>query len=157
KEGIEAFIKQGGLVLLTADCQLKIDGAVKLEVTPRFPQEEKIQSLMAAKKYNEVAPLTTLRENLKGAQPLADALRPQLEKAGIKPPSTSDSAGIVATRQAAGDIEYLFAVNATHDPQGNAQVGMKATTATLSFEPNDRTIYDAIHAGPVAELPRKGE
>src|SRR5262249_59117443 len=108
-------------------------------------------TLMAAKKYNEVAPLTTLRENLKGAQPLADALRPQLEKAGIMPPFTSNAAGIVATRQAAGDIEDLFAVNATHDPQGNAQVGMKATTATLGLDADGRAIYDSIHAGPGAE------
>jgi hypothetical protein len=90
---------------LTADCQLKIDGAVKLDVTPRFPQEDKIEELMTAKKYNELAPPTTLREHLKGARPLADALRPRLEKAGIKPPFTSEEPGIVATRQAAGDIE----------------------------------------------------
>jgi hypothetical protein len=156
-QGIEAFIKQGGLVLLTADCQLQIDGAVKLNVTPHFAQEAKIQELTATKKYNELAPLTTLREHLKSVQPLADALRPQLEKAGIKPPFTSSESGIVATRQAAGDIEYLFAVNATHDPQGNAQVGMKATTATLGFDAGDRPLYDAIHGGSVQELDRKGE
>jgi len=156
-EGIEAFVKQGGLVLLTADCQLKINGAVKLDVSPRFPQEDKIQELMKAKKYNELAPLTNLRENLLGARPLADALRPHLEKAGIKPPFTSDEPGIVVTRQAAGDIEYLFAVNATHDPQGNPQVGVKATTATLGFEVDDRPMYDAIHGGPVQDLARKGD
>ena len=61
-QGIEAFIKQGGLVLLTADCQLKINGAIKLDVTPRFPQQDKIQELMAAKKYQDMAPLTTLRD-----------------------------------------------------------------------------------------------
>ncbi len=55
--GIEAFVKQGGLVLLTADCQVKVKGAVELKATPRFPQEEKIQALTAAKKYNELAPL----------------------------------------------------------------------------------------------------
>jgi hypothetical protein len=156
-EGIEAFIKQGGLVLLTADCQLKINGAVKLDVAPRFPQEDRMAELMKAKKYGDLAPLTTLREHLKGAKPLADALRPHLEKAKIVPPLTSDEPGIVVTRQAAGDIEYLFAVNATHDPQGNPQTGLKAATATLRFEADNRPIYDAIQGVPLQALERRGE
>jgi len=155
--GIEAFIEQGGLVLLTADCQFKVRGAIRVKAVPRFPQEEKIQALKAAKKYAELAPLTTLRESLKGARFLADELQSHLEKAGIKPPFTSDEPGIVTTRQAAGDIEYLFAVNATHDPQGNAQIGMKATTATLGFDAEKQPLYDAIHGGPVRELATKGE
>ena len=36
---------------------------------------------MKAKKYGDLAPLTTLREHLEGARPLADAFRPHLEKA----------------------------------------------------------------------------
>ncbi|HTU21833.1 MAG TPA: hypothetical protein VMG10_27590 [Gemmataceae bacterium] len=156
-QGIEAFIKQGGLVLLTADCQLKIDGAVTLKVTPRFPQQDKIQELMAAKKYQEVAPLTTLREHLKGAQPLVDALRPHLKKANIKPPLTSDEPGIVVTRQAAGDVEYLFAVNAAHDPQGDARVAIKAVTAKLGFADDNRPIYDAMHGDQDVAAPSSGK
>jgi hypothetical protein len=156
-EGIEAFIKQGRVVLMTADCQLKIDGAIKLDVAPQFPEEKKIQELTVAKKGTEIAPLVTLREHLKGARPLADALRPRLEKAGIKPPLSSNEPGIVVTRQAAGDIEYLFAVNATHNPQGDARLGMKPTTATLGFDADKRPIYDAILGGPVRERGRVGE
>lgn len=154
-QGIEAFAKQGGLVLLTADCQLKINGAVKLEVAPRFGQDEKVWQLIAAQKYGEAAPLTTFRELLKGARPLAEAVRTQLVKAGIKPPLTSSEPGIAVTRQAAGDIEYLLAVNATHDPQGSPQLGMKATQATLGFSDDRRPIYDAIHGGLVSGLVRK--
>jgi hypothetical protein len=147
-QGIEAFIKQGGLVLLTADCALTINGAVKLGATPLFSPMDKVQ---------RVEPLAPLREYLAVARSLAEALRPELEKTGIQPPFTSTEPGIVATRQAAGDIEYLFAVNATHDPQADPRLGMKATGATLGFVDDHRPIYNAIHGGAVPGLARKGE
>jgi hypothetical protein len=155
--GLEAFVKQGGLVIRTADCKVKVEGAVTLAVTPRFPQEEKINELTKAKKYQEMAPLVTLRESLKGARVLADALKPVLDKANIAPIFQSSEPGIVATRQADGDIEYLFAVNATHDPQGSPMLGVKAVTATIGLGSDGRPVYDAIVGGAVKEFDRKGD
>jgi hypothetical protein len=155
-EGIEAFAKDGGLVLMTGDCTVKFAGAVNLGVVPRFPDEAKIAELVKAKKYQEAGALTTMRHSLAVARTLSDAIRPQLEKAGIKPILTSDEPGIVATQQAAGDVEYLFAVNATHDPQGNPMLGVKSTTATIGLDDDGRLVYDAIHGGAVKELEKKG-
>jgi hypothetical protein len=145
--GLEAFVKQGGLVLTTADCKVQVAGAVNLGVAPRFAEEDKINELLKAKKYQDMAPLVSLREYLKAARPLADAIKPKLQGAGINAPMVSSEPGIVVTRQAAGDIDYLFAVNAAHDPQGNAMLGMKAVTATLGIPDRGGPLYDAIHGG----------
>jgi hypothetical protein len=150
--GLEDFIKQGGLVLRTGDSKVQVKGAVNLGVTPQFPDAEKVEALIKAKNYQEAGKLTTLRHYLVGARQLADAIRPKLKKAGIEPIIISKEQGISATRQQAGDVEYLFAVNATHDPQGNPQLGIKAVTATIGLLDDVRPIYDAVHGGPVNEL-----
>jgi hypothetical protein len=155
--GLEDFAKRGGLVLLTADCKVQVKGSVRLGVAPKFPDAARVAELEKAKNYQEMGKLTDLRHSLAGARPLADVLRTELSKAGIKPVFTCDQPGIVATRQVAGDVEYLFAVNATHDPQGNPQLGMKAVTATITLEDYDRPVYDAIHGGAVKEFQRKGK
>jgi hypothetical protein len=146
-EGIEAFIKQGGLVLMTADCQLKLQGAVILGAKPGFPDSDKIAALAKEGKAGEKAAtqLTTMRHALRGAKQLADAIVPHLEKIGIKPVFQCDEPGIAATLQAAGDIEYLFAVNASHDPNGDPRLGIRAATATIGVAADGRPIYDVIH------------
>jgi hypothetical protein len=154
--GLEAFVNQGGLVLATGDCKVQVKGAVSLGVAPRYPEHERVEALLKAKKYQEAAPLTTLRQMLVGARKVADTLRPQLEKAGIRPVFVCDQPGIVATRQAAGDVEYLFAVNATHDPQGDPMLGLKAVTATIRLQEDGRPVYDAVHGGRVREFVAKG-
>jgi hypothetical protein len=155
--GLEAFVKQGGLVLKTADSKVQVKGAVTLNVVPQYPDADTVAALEKAKKYQEMAKYTSLRQCLVGARKVAEALRPHLEKAGIKPVFTSDQEGIAATRQAAGDVEYLFAVNATHDPAGSPQLGVKAVTATLGLEADGRPVYDAVHGGPVGELAAKSK
>src|SRR5262249_30523256 len=105
-----------------------------------------------AKKNQEAYNLMRLRHALQGAQKLADALKPHLEKAGLKPPMTSDVSGISVTRQASGDIEYLFAVNATHDEKGDPILGMKAMTAALAVEADSRPVYDVVHGGIAKEF-----
>ena len=82
---LERFAKGGGLVLMTADCKVKIAGAIDLGIAPRFADQPKIDELVAAKKYEDAGKLPTLRHALAGAQPLADALRRELGKAGIQP------------------------------------------------------------------------
>ena len=141
---LEQFASKGGLVLLTADSTVSIKGAVKLEVAPAWPDAEKIAELKKAGKANEANELMRLRQALAGAKRLADAIRPRLKAAGIEPPLTSSEPGIVVTRHSAGDVEYLFAVNATHDPEGSPMLGLKPVTAELRFPDDGRAVYDAI-------------
>ena len=99
---------------------------------------------------------SAMQPQLEGALPLAKAIKAQLDKAGIKPVFECDQPGIVATRQAAGDLEYFFAVNATPDPAGNPMLGMKATDATISLPTAGRPVYDAVIGGPAAAFQAKG-
>jgi hypothetical protein len=163
--GLEAFVKQGGLVLMTGDSKVQVKGAVDLGVVPQFPDAAKIAQLektkadlLAAKRDKEASKvgedinrLVSLRYALAGARKLADAIRPAMAKAGIKPVFISSEPGIVATRQAAGDVEYLFAVNATHDPEGSPMLGIKAVTATLDLGRDRQLVFDAVRGGPVKE------
>jgi hypothetical protein len=149
-KGLEAFAAQGGLVLLTGDCEVKIAGAVNLGVTPKLPDAEQVEQLRKEKKSKEIEPLVTLGKQLQGAMPLAKAIRERLEAAKIRPVFECDEPGIVAARQAAGDIEYLFAVNAACDldgPRNNTRAA--ATTITLT---EGGAVYDAVRGGPVPEF-----
>ncbi len=70
-----------------------------------------------------------------------------MDKAGIEPVFICDATGIAATRQAEGDIEYLFAVNASPDPGSAKRNAMKAATATIAIEAKGKTLYDAMTGG----------
>jgi hypothetical protein len=131
---LEAFADRGGLVLMTSDCEVKIRGGVDLGLAPAFKPGDNDRKL---------------RQYLEVARPLADAIRPHLERAGIEPVFACDQPGVVATRQAAGDVEYLFAVNAAHDPQSDPRLGLKAVAASIGLSADGRPIYDAVLGGPV--------
>lgn len=156
KTALEDFAAGGGLVLLTADCKLEIKGGTKLSVAPRMPDQEKIDELMKASKWQELGPYTTVSKQMQGATPLGAAINEQLQKVGIKAPMKSNVPTITVTRQAAGDIEYLFAVNVTPDPNAKNEKGepvnngLLATDATLKIPPgigNPRPVYDAVQGG----------
>ena len=146
---LENFIKAGGLVLLTADSTVQVRGAGKLDIAPAWPDADKIAQLKKAGQNKEAGELTKMRQALAGAKNLAESIRPQLERAGITPPLASTEPGIVVTRHVTGDVEYLFAVNATHDPDGSPMLGVKAATTTLRMAdfPNAPFVYDAVHGG----------
>ena len=166
---LKDFVKQGGLLLLTGDCELRIKGAVNLGITPGLPAKNQKQIKRLQKQLKKAGlskakteelsgklrALGAMRAQLAGAKTLAWVLKPHLERAGIKPEFECDQPGIVATRQAAGDIEYLFAVNATHDPRGNPQLGMMATSATISIPDDGRPVYNAVLGGPAPEFKKK--
>lgn len=155
---LEDFISHNGVVLLTADCTVSIKGAVKLPVTPRMPDQEAIDALMKEKKYSELGPYTTTGKHVQGATSLAKAIQAELDKKGIEPILVSDVPTIVVTRQAAGTVEYLFAVNATPDDEAKTAKGQpeknapKAVSATLTLDRPGTPVYDAVHGGPVPEL-----
>jgi hypothetical protein len=154
---LEAFIKGGGRVLLTGDCAVQIKGAVKLDAVPRMPDQDKIEELSKAKKYDQLGPYTSVSKFVAGATPLAMAIRKELESAGIKPVLECDVPTISASRQAQGDIEYLFAVNATHDDKDakDPKNGVKATAAKISLVGGEKPTYDAILGGAVSEFQQK--
>jgi hypothetical protein len=212
KAAVEDFVRQGGLVMQTGDCELKIGGAVDLGVVPGLPeanvkkaetvkadmakldeamkplseeldpsrrklqdpklsQEEKDKvkkdmgpteaklKELADKRHQlalEVRDLTSLRAFIQGVQPLAKEVGTQLEKAGIRPVFECDGEGIVATRQASGDIEYLFAVNATHDPKGDSMASVMAAEATIGLPADGRPVYDAIKGSEAAGFKKQG-
>jgi hypothetical protein len=146
--GLEQFARQRGLVLLTADCTVPVKGALKLDVAPAWPDAERIAELKRTGQADAANKLMQMRQALAAAQQLADAIGPRLEQAGIQPPLSSTEPGIVVTRQAAGDLEYLFAVNAAHDPKGSPMLGMKALQTTLALPNDGRPVYDAVSARP---------
>ncbi len=78
--------------------------------------------------------------------------RAELDKVGIRPIFECDLPTVIATRQQAGDIEYLFAVNATYDDATEDKNAVKAATATISLADDGRPIYDAVRGGAVSEF-----
>jgi hypothetical protein len=154
---LEQFAKAGGLVLLTADSTVKIAGAVKLPVAPRMPDQEKIDEIMKAKKYDQLGPYETTGKFIEGATPLAKAISADLEKAKIGSIGACSVPTIVLTRHADGDVEYIFAVNATYDStakdvKGNAEKNAPAATnAVLVFPGHATAIYDAVSGGLINE------
>ncbi len=153
---LEDFAAMGGLVLITADSTVEIKGATKLPVAPRMPDQEKIDELAKAKNYKDMAPFQTMGKWFQGAQNLANAIKNEFDKAGIKPVFECDQPGIAASRQASGDIEYLFAVNASWDEAEGKYLSMKAVTATISIPDDGRPVYDAsTGTGLVKEFQKK--
>ncbi len=149
---LEDYAAGGGLVLLTGDCTVTIKGAKKLAVKPRMPDQEKIDELMKAKTYDKLGPYTTTGKYFEGAAPLAKAIKAELDKIGVKPPVESDVPSIVVTRHQAGDIEYIFAVNATYDGTKGEKNDLKGTTTKLTFGGPPRVVYDAIRGGLATEF-----
>lgn len=145
---LEDFVAHGGLVLMTSDSTVKIHGAVNVGMTPQFPDAARIQELQATKNDKAIIPLQTMAKQLQGAAKWAAALTPQLDKAGIKPVFQCDNPGIVASREAAGSIEYLFAVNAAQDVADTTSNRVKPTTATIILPADGGPVYDAVVGGP---------
>jgi hypothetical protein len=158
---LEDYAAGGGLVLLTGDCTVTIKGAKKLAAAPRMPDQDKIDQLRKDKRpWNEFAQYETTGKFIEGAVTLAKAIKPELEKIGVKPPLESDVPSIVVTRQQAGEIEYVFAVNATYDGSKSDKNSIKGATAKLRLPPGGTPgslIYDALVGGPVPELQKQAE
>jgi hypothetical protein len=165
-KALEEFAASGRRVLLTADCTVSIKGATALDVLPRMPDQEKIDELAKAGKYNELGPYTTVAKYIDGAMPLAKAIKKEVHDLawGVAtdpeaprmyyPTLYSSVPTIVVTRQAAGDLQYLFAVNATPDrsakdekgnPLGNALAAVEAKIGVSGIG----TTYDAVTGGAV--------
>ncbi len=149
--GLEQFAAQGGLVLLTGDCTVQVKGAVNLGVKPGFPNQADIDALWV--KDRAAAQLaSTVGKQYAATLPLAQAIKTQLEKAGIQPVFDCDQYGISAARQGQGDITYLFAANATFDEGKNSWNALRPAIAVLNLPVGGRAVYDAMRGGAVTEF-----
>jgi hypothetical protein len=140
---LEAYARGGGLVLLTDDCQLEIKGATRIGVAAPVEAYHKMDELWTTDQ-KESYRLRRVENWHKESAPLAKALAAHLAGIGIKPPMDADSVGIVTGRQAQGDIEYLFAVNATPKPN-DEKVQIQSAVATVTTANDGRPVYDAMH------------
>ncbi len=151
---LEAFAAGGGTVLLTDDCQVQIKGSQKVGASADTAIYDKLVQIWTTDQ-KESERLRRPEHYLEQVKPLAAALKQKLDAIGIKPDLDADSQTVVTSRQAAGDVEYLFAVNATPKPDAKTEKTQPAT-AKLSMVADGRPVYDAIHAIPETGLKADG-
>ncbi len=144
-KGLEDFISAGGLVMKTADSKVEVKGAVDLGITAM------LDPAMVKKLVEEKKPVT-VGMYLDKARPLAKAIKAVLEKAGIKPVFDCDADGIAASRQAEGEVEYIFAANATYDAAAGGMNSMKGASANIALDGDAMPVYDAVRGGAVPEF-----
>ncbi|HYE05828.1 MAG TPA: hypothetical protein VEL07_09965 [Planctomycetota bacterium] len=149
--GLEAFIAAGGVVILDGDSDVAIAGAVKIAANGDFPDAATIAELEKAGDNKGAGALRLMTHWLAGAKRLADDIAPVLAKAGIEPVFACDNPGIAASRQAQGDVEYLFAVNASHDAANGDPRALAPARAAIALADDGRPIYDAVRGGIAVE------
>jgi len=142
---LEEYIANGGTVLVSDDCKVKITGATKVgmpcDVT-KFWQTD------ASDMPGLIAEI----------RPFADALNARIKALGIAPVMGCDNPTVITTRHAKGDIEYLLALNSTcnyRKPGQNEKFDPLIpipATATLTLPADGRPVYDAVRTGKVSEL-----
>ena len=154
---LESFAFSGGLVLLTGDCAVQVKGATRLAAKAQHFDEENLKKLRDAKDWSAAAKIATLPNLIKSAEPLAKEIEAELKKVGVGPAYQCDNIGIAASRQAHGDIEYLFAVNACSDDNPVRWNGIKPTVATIALPADGRRVYDAVMGGEAAQFQKKGD
>ncbi|MCX7935573.1 MAG: hypothetical protein N3A66_09995, partial [Planctomycetota bacterium] len=104
-----------------------------------------------------MAKLSATVNYFRQALPLAKALRASLEAVGIAPVFECDSPYVAASRQAWGDIEYIFAVNIATDPERGRKNDLAPLVATIALPDDGRPIYDAVLGAAAAEFKKEGQ
>jgi hypothetical protein len=162
--GLEYFAAHGGLVLTTADTEVAIAGATRLEGVPSalaVQAEEDLKKIVdAAARKEAEGRVRSFRAWLEYAEPTATALKAALAAKGIAPAYDSDLATVAPGRQVRGEIEYLFAVNLTPAAGYSSAAGggfgkPVAAKATLTLPDDGRPIYNAVTGQPTS-FARKG-
>jgi hypothetical protein len=149
---LEAFRAGGGDVLLSDDSKLKLPGAARFP----FPQEglkliDDMDRWAVEKQWAKWTEAVFTHRYFKDAAGVAKALRPTLEAVGVRPVLDCDQPGVVVSREATGDIEYLFAVNASPDLDTFGWYFLRPVTAALGLPADGRPVYDALRGGTLAE------
>ena len=150
KAAVQSFIKGGGVVLISDDAKVTIEGAKLIGAKLDIAYYRKAGNTWGSPDYWI---LNSFGNYTKVLTPFANALAARLREAGITPVINTDSPGLIASRQAQGDIEYIFTVNATHDDDGNMN-DTKPIETTIGLPNDGRPVYDAVHGGEVAFIVR---
>ena len=145
---LELYSARGGTVLVTADCQVQIAGAVKLAAEADVSQYRKIQSLWRENQQESVRQRAA-EYFMKITEPLAAELKTRLLAIGIQPVAQCDNSRVVITRQGIGDILYYFAVNAAGNPAAGP-LALVPTQARITLPGG--ALYDAVRGGAVQEI-----
>ncbi len=153
---LEQFAAGGGAVIVSDDSQVQIEGATRLGVPVDISLYRTLDRLWEEQNLEERARIYTAANFLKAAEPIARALRAHFQRLGIEPIYECDKPSIVPARQAMGDIEYLFAVNATYDDGLGGMNAIKPAEATITVPADGRPVYDAVRGGVAPEFTRKG-
>jgi len=159
---LEKFIANGGLVIQSSDCEVTIKGAVKLnisataELTAEFDRNTAMPDGDEKSAANRVS--SSFVRIMEHTKPYADAIKAELNKAGIVPPVESSVNTFAVGRQTRGDFDYVMVVNFT--PEGtyagmneSGVGGAAAATTNLTFtNVNNRAIYEAIEGKQIAAV-----
>jgi len=144
---LEGYAAKGGTVIVGDECALQIQGAVRLDIPVDRSFFEEMAKAWKENRKEDHAKLNRAGNYLQAAEPVARALRPKLEAAGVTPVIACDNPEIIASRQSQGDIDYVFAVNASYDPAAGGMNSIKPAVATIQIP---GTLYDAVRGGPGA-------
>jgi hypothetical protein len=154
---LEAFAGSGGKVLVSAESKVRIKGATAFDIpADGLRLIADMEQWAQEKHWDRWSESVYTNGYFRAALGVAEALRPKLEKLGVKPVFDCDRPGVVASRQALGDIEYLFAVNATPDQDAFGWYFLKPAAATIGIADDGRPVYDALHGGTAAEFRNQG-
>ena len=148
-DALAAYIRGGGVVVMTDDCTVTIPGATKIGASwVDYSEQDKAALAKVTEKLAHDAlsqKLSSVPTILDRAQPLAKALKVSLLKSGVRPAFETSVPDILPGRQVRGDIEYLFAVNcATTDVAGGRP---HPVVSTIRLPNDGRPVYDGLRGG----------
>jgi hypothetical protein len=144
---LETYAEKGGTVIVGDECALQIKGATRLDIPVDRSFFEEMSRAWKENRKEDHALLNRAGNYLKAAEPVARALKPKLEAAGVYPIMSCDNPEIIASRQSLGEIDYLFAVNAAYDATAGGMNSIRPAVATIGLP---GTLYDAVRGGPGA-------
>lgn len=144
---LESYAEKGGAVIVGDECPIHIKGASRLDIPVDRSFFEEMSRAWKENRKEDHAKLNRAGNYLKAAEPVARALKPKLEAAGVSPVMLCDNPEIIASRQTQGDIEYIFALNASYDAAAGQMNSIKPAVATIQIP---GTLYDAVRGGPGA-------
>jgi len=152
---LETFITRGGAVLLSDDSRVRITGSIAYAIPADFLTLGKSWDAWArAGQWDNWNTAWMKCDAFTLCRPLAKILGEKFAKLGITPAFTCDRDGVIASQQAWGDIEYLFAVNAVPDVENQAWI--RAAQATITLPDDGRPVYDAVNGGLAPEFKKAG-
>jgi hypothetical protein len=142
---LEAYAEKGGAVILGDESRVRIKGATRLGSPVDRSFFEEMSKAWKENRKEDFSKLNRAGNYLKAAEPVARALRPKLEAAGIAPVLACDHPEIIASKQTLGEIDYLFAVNASYDTTAAGHNTIRPAVATIQIPGR---LYDAVRGGP---------